>query len=37
VPLAMKPFSDIEGAQGERTPMQSASGIAFRVAPDDRT
>ena len=33
VPLAMKPFSDVEGAHGEGTPMQSASGIAFRVAP----
>ena len=33
VPLQMKPFSDVEGAHGEGTPMQSASGIAFRVAP----
>src|SRR5437870_11715328 len=33
VPLAMKPFSDLEGAHGEGTPMQSASGIAFREAP----
>ena len=33
VPLAMKPFSDVEGAHGEGTPMQTASGIAFRVAP----
>src|SRR5262249_57951073 len=33
VPLEMKPFSDVEGAHGEGTPMQSASGIAFRVAP----
>jgi quercetin dioxygenase-like cupin family protein len=33
VPLAMKPFTDTEGAHGEGTPMQSATGIAFRVAP----
>jgi len=33
VPLAMKPFADTEGAHGEGTPMQSATGIAFRVAP----
>jgi hypothetical protein len=31
--LAMKPFADVEGAHGESTPMQRASGIAFRVAP----
>ena len=29
----MKPFSDVEGAHGEGTPMQSASGISFRVSP----
>jgi len=33
VPLAMKPFTDTEGAHGEGTPMQAAAGIAFRVAP----
>ena len=33
VPLAMKPFTDIEGARGEGTPMQAAAGIAFRAAP----
>lgn len=33
LPLVMKPFSDTEGAHGEGTPMQSASGIAFRVSP----
>jgi quercetin dioxygenase-like cupin family protein len=33
LPLAMKPFRDVEGAHGEGTPMQPASGIAFRVAP----
>jgi hypothetical protein len=32
-PLAMKPFVDSEGAHGEATPMQSVSGIAFRVSP----
>ena len=30
---AMKPFRDVEGAYGEGSPMQPASGIAFRVAP----
>lgn len=33
LPLAMKPFVDTEGAHGETTPMQSATGIAFRVSP----
>ena len=32
-PLAMKPFVDSEGAHGEATPMQSVTGIAFRVSP----
>ena len=32
-PPAMKPFVDTEGAHGEGTAMQSAAGIAFRVAP----
>jgi hypothetical protein len=32
LPMATKPFRDIEGAHGESTPMQPASGIAFRVA-----
>jgi mannose-6-phosphate isomerase-like protein (cupin superfamily) len=32
VPLEMKPFTDTEGAHGEGTAMQSAKGIAFRVA-----
>jgi len=31
--LTMKPFHDVEGAHGEGTTMQSAMGIAFRVAP----
>ena len=33
VPLAMQPFVDTEGAHGEGTSMQSASGIVFRVSP----
>jgi quercetin dioxygenase-like cupin family protein len=33
LPLAFKPFHDVEGAHGEGTPLQAASGIAFRVAP----
>jgi hypothetical protein len=33
LPLEMKPFSDVEGAHGEGTPMQAVTGIAFRVAP----
>jgi quercetin dioxygenase-like cupin family protein len=32
LPLAMKPFRDVEGAHGEGTPLQGATGIAFRVA-----
>jgi len=32
-PFAMKPFTDVEGAYGEGTAMQSATGIAFRVSP----
>jgi quercetin dioxygenase-like cupin family protein len=32
-PLALKPFTDLEGAYGEGTTLQPASGIAFRVAP----
>jgi hypothetical protein len=31
--LDMKPFKDHEGSYGEASPMQAASGIAFRVAP----
>ena len=33
MPLAMKPFTDTEGAHGEGTTMQSVAGLAFRVAP----
>jgi quercetin dioxygenase-like cupin family protein len=33
LPLAMKPFADVEGAHGEATQMQAATGITFRVAP----
>ena len=31
-PMAMKPFTDTEGAHGEGTPVQSAKSIAFRVS-----
>ena len=31
--LPLKPFVDTEGAHGEGTPLQAASGITFRVAP----
>ena len=31
--LDMKPFRDVEGAHGEGTTLEAASGIAFRVAP----
>jgi len=33
VPMAMKPFADVEGAHGESTPVHSATGISFRLAP----
>lgn len=33
VPLALKPFTDVEGAHGETTALQPTAGIAFRVAP----
>ena len=33
VELAMKPFTDTEGAHGEGTALQPAAGIVFRVAP----
>ncbi|HMB88818.1 MAG TPA: hypothetical protein VKS62_20680 [Methylomirabilota bacterium] len=33
MPLAMKPFTDTEGAHGEGTAMQPAAGIVFRVSP----
>ncbi|MEK7713915.1 MAG: hypothetical protein AAB387_00505 [candidate division NC10 bacterium] len=33
MPLAMKPFVDVEGAHGEGTSMQAATGIIFRVSP----
>ena len=32
-PLAMKPFVDVEGAHGEGTATQPATGIIFRVSP----
>lgn len=31
--LALQPFVDTEGAYGEGTALQAATGIAFRVAP----
>lgn len=33
LPLALKPFTDSEGAYGEGTPMQAVAGMAFRVSP----
>lgn len=33
LPLAMKPFVDVEGAYGEAAPTEVASGITFRVSP----
>jgi len=33
VTLALQPFVDTEGAYGEGTPLQAATGIAFRLAP----
>jgi hypothetical protein len=33
LPLALKRFTDTEGAHGETTAMQAVAGIAFRVAP----
>jgi quercetin dioxygenase-like cupin family protein len=33
VSLSMQPFVDTEGAYGEGTPIQNATGITFRVAP----
>jgi quercetin dioxygenase-like cupin family protein len=33
VQLAMQPFTDVEGAHGEGTPIQATGGIAFRIAP----
>ena len=32
-PMAMKPFTDVEGSYGEGTPMQTAAGVAFRLFP----
>jgi quercetin dioxygenase-like cupin family protein len=33
LPLAMKPFVDVEGAHGESSALQPASAIVFRIAP----
>jgi len=32
-PFALQPFVDTEGAYGEGTPLQHATGITFRLAP----
>ena len=32
-PMAMTPFTDVEGSYGEGTPMQPAAGVAFRLFP----
>jgi hypothetical protein len=33
LPLAMKPFTDTEGAYGEAGPTQACASITFRVSP----
>jgi quercetin dioxygenase-like cupin family protein len=33
VPLGLRPFVDTEGAYGEGTPLQNATGITFRLSP----
>ncbi len=33
VPFALQPFVDTEGAHGEGTPLENATGITFRVSP----
>jgi quercetin dioxygenase-like cupin family protein len=33
LPLALRPFVDTEGAYGEGTPLQNATGITFRLSP----
>jgi hypothetical protein len=33
VPLSLRPFVDTEGAYGEGTPLQNATGITFRLSP----
>jgi hypothetical protein len=33
MPLAMKPFVDVEGAHGEAAPTQPVTGLTFRVSP----
>lgn len=32
-PMTMQPFKDVEGAYGEGTPMEGATGISFRSFP----
>jgi hypothetical protein len=34
-PFALQPFVDTEGAHGQGTPLQAATGITFRVASPD--
>jgi quercetin dioxygenase-like cupin family protein len=31
--LPMRPFTDVEGAHGESTPVQPTGGMSFRLAP----
>jgi quercetin dioxygenase-like cupin family protein len=33
VALALAPFVDVEGAHGEGTPVEAATGVTFRVSP----
>ena len=33
IPLSLRPFVDTEGAYGEGTPLQNATGITFRLSP----
>jgi quercetin dioxygenase-like cupin family protein len=33
LPLDLRPFVDTEGAYGEGTPLQNATGITFRLSP----
>ena len=35
VALSLRPFVDTEGAYGEGTPLQNATGITFRLSPPD--
>ena len=35
VNLALEPFLDTEGAYGESTPLEAATGVTFRLSPAD--